>query len=94
MKTILILLTALLFNGCLYFNDSGVSNRYYPNCKEYYDAMGIYHKTCDENLVDYKTVNNGVKDGINSVKTSISGETKRPDKIHKNVDISNVEVDQ
>jgi len=63
MKTILILLTALLFQGCLYFNDRGVSHRYYSDCKEYYDGMGIYHKDCDENLLDYKTVTDGVKKG-------------------------------
>ncbi|MDD4505764.1 MAG: hypothetical protein PHE60_05305 [Sulfurospirillaceae bacterium] len=64
MKTILILLIALLFQGCLYFNDRGVSDRYYNGCKEYYDAMGIYHKECEENLVEYKTVTDGVKKGI------------------------------
>lgn len=64
MKTILILLIALLFQGCLYFNDRGVSNRYYNGCNEYYDAMGIYHKECEENLVEYKTVTDGVKKGI------------------------------
>lgn len=64
MKTILILLIALLFQGCLYFNDRGVSGRYYNGCKEYYDAMGIYHKECEENLVEYKTVTDGVKKGI------------------------------
>lgn len=65
MKTILIILTALLFHGCLYFNDRGVSGRYYNGCKEYYDAMGIYHKYCDENLVEYKTVTDVVKKGAN-----------------------------
>lgn len=65
MKTILIILTALLFHGCLYFNDRGVSGRYYNGCKEYYDAMGIYHKDCDENLVEYKTVTDVVKKGAN-----------------------------
>ena len=64
MKTILILLIALLFQGCLYFNDRGVSNQYYNGCTEYYDAMGIYHKECKENLVEYKTVTDGVKKGI------------------------------
>ena len=33
--------------------------------------MGIYHKECDENLVDYKTVTDGVKKGVDvSVKTT------------------------
>ncbi len=64
MKTILILLTAILLQGCLYFNDRGVSNRYYNDCTEYYDGMGIYHKDCDPNLVEYKTVTDGVKRGV------------------------------
>ncbi len=64
MKTILILLSALLFQGCFYFNDRGVSGRYYNGCKEYYDSMGIYHKDCDENIVDYKTVTDGVQKGV------------------------------
>ena len=64
MKTILILLTSLLIQGCVYFNDRGVSGQYYNGCKEYYDAMGIYHKVCDENIVDYKTVGDGIKKGI------------------------------
>ena len=64
MKTILILLTGLLFQGFLYFNDRGVSGRYYNDCKEYYDGMSIYHKECHENLVDYKTVTDGVSKGV------------------------------
>lgn len=64
MKTILILLSALLLQGCFYFNERGVSGRYYNGCKEYYDSMGIYHKDCDENLVDYKTVTDGVQKGV------------------------------
>ena len=68
MKTILILLTGLLLQGCLYFNDRGVSHRYYSDCKEYYDGMGIYHKECDENLVDYKIVPETIK--------KVTGDTK------------------
>jgi dynactin complex subunit len=64
MKTILILLCALLLQGCLYFNDRGVSGRYYNGCKEYYDSMGVYHKDCDENILEYKTVTDGVKKGV------------------------------
>jgi len=26
--------------------------------------MGIYHKECDENLVEYKTVTDGVSKGV------------------------------
>ncbi len=66
MKMTLILLTALLLQGCLYFNDRGMSGRYYNGCKEYYDAMGVYHKECDENIVEYKTVTDGVKKGVDA----------------------------
>ncbi len=51
MKYMLMILILLLFNGCLYINDRGISDRYYNDCHEYYDAMGIYHKTCDKNLI-------------------------------------------
>ncbi|WP_231723670.1 hypothetical protein [Campylobacter iguaniorum] len=47
------ILLAFLLQGCLWVNERGISNRYYNDCKEYYDAAGIYHKTCDENLVDW-----------------------------------------
>lgn len=43
-----------LFNGCLYLNDRGISTTYYNDCHEYYDALGIYHKKCDKNLINYK----------------------------------------
>ncbi|MGM0623424.1 MAG: hypothetical protein ACQESH_05315 [Campylobacterota bacterium] len=47
---------AILFSGCLYPNDTGISHRYYKDCYEYYDLSGRYHKECDENLVDYKSI--------------------------------------
>lgn len=54
MKKVLILIfTVVNFQGCLYLNDRGVSTQYYNDCKEYYDSMGVYHKKCDKNLVDY-----------------------------------------
>jgi hypothetical protein len=31
--------------------------------------MGVYHKTCDENLVEYKTVTDGVSKGIEQTKS-------------------------
>ena len=43
----------LLMQGCVYFNDEGVGTRLYRDCKEYYDAEGIYHRECDKNLVNY-----------------------------------------
>ncbi|HIP30766.1 MAG TPA: hypothetical protein EYG93_04510 [Sulfurospirillum arcachonense] len=62
MKKILILILPFLLGGCLYVNDRGIDTRYYNDCKEYYDSMGIYHKTCDENLIEYQDVKDGVKD--------------------------------
>ncbi len=53
MKYMLMILILFLFSGCLYINDRGISDRYYNDCHEYYDAMGIYHKTCDKNLIDF-----------------------------------------
>ncbi|AJD01453.1 Putative lipoprotein [Campylobacter lari] len=42
---------ALFFGGC-FVNERGVSNRFYDDCKEYYDASGGYHKECPKNWVD------------------------------------------
>ncbi len=67
MKQILILTLPLLFSGCLYVNDRGIDTHYYNDCKEYYDSMGIYHKTCDENLIEYKDVKNKAKEIVNKV---------------------------
>ena len=61
MKKIFIALLLFLLNGCLYFNERGVDTHYYNSCKEYYDSMGIYHKKCDENLLEYKDVKNSIK---------------------------------
>ncbi|EPP1573098.1 hypothetical protein ACUMG2_000626 [Campylobacter lari] len=41
----------LFFGGC-FVNERGISNRFYDDCKEYYDASGIYHKECPKNWVD------------------------------------------
>lgn len=62
MKKILIIIVPFLLGGCLYVNDRGIDTRYYNDCKEYYDAMGIYHKVCDENLIEYKDIKNGTKE--------------------------------
>ncbi|MCV3377351.1 hypothetical protein [Campylobacter sp. IFREMER_LSEM_CL2194] len=42
---------ALFFGGC-FANERGISNRFYDDCKEYYDASGTYHKECSKNWVD------------------------------------------
>lgn len=48
----------LIFNGCLYFNDTGVSTKLYSECKEYYTDEGKYVKECPKNLVDYDEIGN------------------------------------
>ncbi len=67
MKIALILILPLFFTGCIYFNDRGVSNEYYNGCHEYYDSMGIYHKKCDKDLIEYKDVENGAKKAYKAV---------------------------
>jgi hypothetical protein len=53
-KLITVLLFPLFFTGCIYINERGISSKYYNECKEYYDSMGIYHKECDKNIIDFK----------------------------------------
>ncbi len=48
-----LILTILLLQGCVYFNEEGISTKRYKDCIEYYDAQGRYHCECDENLIDY-----------------------------------------
>lgn len=50
------ILLAVLSQGCVYFNEDGVSTRYYRDCVEYYDAQGVHHCECDKNLADYKEI--------------------------------------
>ncbi|EAI4331164.1 hypothetical protein ACV014_000077 [Campylobacter upsaliensis] len=52
MKRYMIIL-GVLFNltGC-FVNERGISNRYYDDCKEYYDASGTYYKECPKNWID------------------------------------------
>lgn len=50
-KYFLILTIALNFSAC-FFNERGISNRFYDDCKEYYDASGTYHKDCPKNWID------------------------------------------
>ncbi|BDY13771.1 hypothetical protein [Hydrogenimonas cancrithermarum] len=63
MKYILILSILLSIQGCVYFNDDGISSKRYRDCIEYYDAEGLYHCECDENLVDYKDIPNKLLKG-------------------------------
>ncbi|MCW1360101.1 hypothetical protein [Campylobacter sp. US33a] len=51
MQKYFLMLVFLIFSGC-YINERGISNRFYSDCKEFYDASGTYHKECPENWVD------------------------------------------
>lgn len=74
MKQIIPLIPLLFgLQGCLYFNDTGVSAHLYDNCREYYDACGIYHKECPPNLIDYGEVGSGIKAIGEEIKTTVSG---------------------
>lgn len=54
MKKILFYLAICVFlSGCFWINERGISGRYYNDCKEYYDASGMYHKKCDENAIEW-----------------------------------------
>lgn len=51
MRKIIVVLLALGLGAC-FVNERGISNRFYDDCKEYYDAIGTYHKECPKNWVD------------------------------------------
>ncbi|BBG66241.1 hypothetical protein NNO_1538 [Hydrogenimonas sp.] len=53
MKYFLILPILLTIQGCVYFNEEGISTKRYRDCIEYYDIQGKYRCECDENLIDY-----------------------------------------
>ncbi len=72
MRYILSVLLSLLFSGCLYFNEKGVSGHLYDNCQEYYDECGIYHKECPPNLADYSEIKQGIQESMHEIKESVS----------------------
>jgi len=49
-----------LFQGCLYFNDRGISGHLYDNCHSYYDGEGNFIQECDGNIIDYGEIKEGV----------------------------------
>jgi hypothetical protein len=59
--TLSAVVTSVTFQGCIFFNDRGVSSTYYNDCTHYYDSRGIYHNRCEENIVDYKEIGTVVK---------------------------------
>ncbi len=62
MREIIFILIILSLQGCLYFNDRGVSANLYDNCRSYYDKDGNYIETCDENIIDYSEAKEGIKE--------------------------------
>jgi len=79
MKYLLYLLIILLFTGCLYFNDRGVSAHLYDNCHSYYDENGNFIEKCDENLIDYDEAKKSIieiKEQIKVLNSDADDDTK------------------
>lgn len=49
-KVFFLCIFVLFFTACV--NKDGLSTKYYDDCKEYYDALGVYHKKCDNDIFD------------------------------------------
>ena len=72
-KITLLSLTLLFFSGCI--NKHGISEKYYSDCKEYYDLQGFYHKKCGEDdIITYKRMG----ESLDSATEYITGEDKKP----------------
>ena len=67
---IFLMITLIFFSGCL--NKRGISSTYYNDCIEYYDARGYYHKSCDENLVEFEDIKEGTKKAYKATKDYIT----------------------
>lgn len=50
-KICFVLLAVLCFSGC-FVNERGIGNRFYSDCKAYYDASGTYHEDCPTNWIN------------------------------------------
>ncbi|MBE0498387.1 MAG: hypothetical protein IBX43_03995 [Campylobacterales bacterium] len=74
------IITVTLFSGCM--NKRGISSKYYNNCREYYDASGYYHKTCDDNLIEFSELKEGTLKAYESAKAVITHEEHKEPK-HK-----------
>ena len=77
---IFLIMSVIVFSGCV--NKRGISSKYYNDCREYYDARGYYHKTCDENMVEFKDVKEGSKELYNDAKEAIT-HTEHVEPVHK-----------
>ena len=50
-KICFVLLAVLCFSGC-FVNERGIGNRFYSDCKAYYDASGTYREDCPTNWIN------------------------------------------
>ncbi len=67
---IFLTISLILLSGCL--NKRGISSTYYNDCREYYDARGYYHKKCDENLVEFEDVADGISDAYDATVDAVT----------------------
>ncbi len=75
---IFLIITTLFFGGCM--NKRGISASYYNDCREYYDARGYYHTSCDENLVGFAELKEGAVDAYDATIDFITfAEEKKPE---------------
>ncbi len=75
----LLLPLIIILQGCLYFNDTGISSHLYDNCREYYDDCGIYRKECPSNLIDYTEVGEGLSEIGNEIRATVTGVVQTTD---------------
>ncbi len=80
MKYLVCLLTLLSFQGCLYFNDRGVSGNLYNKCQTYYDANGVFINSCDKNIIDYTEAIDGAVEVKEEIGTFFSNDGQCKDK--------------
>ncbi len=67
MKILFLSIILILFSGCLYFNEQGISTHLYDDCKEYYDLCGNYHKECPKAFLEYHEVPKAISDIKNEI---------------------------
>ncbi len=76
MKYFIYLQLILIFQGCLYFNERGVSTHLYDNCHSYYDIDGNFIEKCDKNLIDYDEAREGLIEIKDEIKENLYQCTK------------------
>ncbi len=54
-KTLCLAFCLIVFSGCAYVNECGVSYQYYDGAKYYYDSQGNYVMECpNTNVIDFR----------------------------------------